>query len=107
MRNKSGRIGLSIDRERFIVEADGEQVILSPIEFRILDLLMSLDGAVASSAQIVHHARCEPSSESKVGALAAQHIRRLRVKIGGFRITTVSRNGYQIHRREHEANNAD
>lgn len=82
MEKKSGRIvidGLVLDTESKTVTVDGEQVRLTPIEYKILELLCRDRGRVFSSEDIY---RSVWNEESVVGdGTIAVHIRHIREKI--------------------------
>ncbi|HIT85379.1 MAG TPA: response regulator transcription factor [Candidatus Ornithomonoglobus intestinigallinarum] len=82
MEKKSGRIvidGLVLDTESKTVTVDGEQVRLTPIEYKILELLCRGRGRVFSSEDIY---RSVWNEESVVGdGTIAVHIRHIREKI--------------------------
>ena len=71
--------GLVLDAEKKTVSVDGEEVWLTPIEFKILHYLMRHMGSVLSVSQIYESVW----EESAVGAdnTVAVHIRRIREKI--------------------------
>lgn len=71
--------GLSIDMERKMVKLDGELVRLTPLEYKILELLMKNRGRVFSLEEIYKYVWNE---ETAVGDNAiAVHIRHIREKI--------------------------
>jgi DNA-binding response OmpR family regulator len=71
--------GLLLDKKSKIVTVDGEEVRLTAIEFKILELLMENRGRVFSIEEIYERVWREPcyNSENTV----AVHIRRIREKI--------------------------
>jgi DNA-binding response OmpR family regulator len=71
--------GLCVDDERKEVLVDGERVKLTPMEYKILLLLMKNQGRVFSTTQIYEHIW----NEDAVGAdnTVAVHIRHIREKI--------------------------
>lgn len=86
--------GISIDRERYIVRCDGEEITLPRKEFALLDLLCSSPGKLVSREEI--YARIW-GSEVVVGDRTIDvHIRKLRQKIGEHRIATVKGVGYRF-----------
>jgi len=82
MEKKSGYFktgGLEVDDDRKTVTLDGEQVVVTPIEYGILKLLTENAGKVFSMEQIYEAVWKEPafSPENTV----AVHVRRIREKI--------------------------
>ena len=73
------RSGLTVDDERKEVTVDGEAVRMTPVEYKILLLLIKSPGRVYSIDQIYEQVWNEPaySPENTV----AVHIRRIREKI--------------------------
>lgn len=71
--------GLILDKKRKIVILDGKEIKVTPIEYRILELLMENKGVVFSIDKIYERAWKEPyyNGENTV----AVHIRRIREKI--------------------------
>jgi len=71
--------GLSLNKNTKMVTVDGEEIRLTPIEYRILELLMENRGRVFSIEEIYEKAWKEPyyNGENTV----AVHIRRIREKI--------------------------
>lgn len=82
MEKKAGKItieGLEIDTEAKTVTVDGEPVRLTPIEYKILELLCRNRGRVFSSEDIYRNVWNE---ESAVGdSTIAVHVRHIREKI--------------------------
>ena len=86
--------GIAIDRERYTVRCDGEEITLPRKEFALLDLLFSSPGKLVSREEI--YARIW-GSEVVVGDRTIDvHIRKLRQKIGEHRIATVKGVGYRF-----------
>ena len=71
--------GLELDNEMKTVTVDGEAVTVTPIEFRILKLLMENPGRVFSMDQIYENVWNEPAYNPE--NTVAVHIRRIREKI--------------------------
>ena len=71
--------GLVIDDEQKAVSLDGEQVVLTPIEYGILKLLTESAGRVFSMEQIYEAVWKEPAYNPE--NTVAVHIRRIREKI--------------------------
>jgi len=71
--------GLSLNKNTKMVTVDGEEIRLTPIEYKILELLMENRGRVFSIEEIYEKAWKEPyyNGENTV----AVHIRRIREKI--------------------------
>ncbi|MBQ3140743.1 MAG: response regulator transcription factor [Clostridia bacterium] len=79
---QSGRIvngRLCLDTQAKEVLVDGESVRLTPIEYKILDLLMSNPGVVFSAEKIYERVWNEPSYSVENTVMV--HIRRIREKI--------------------------
>lgn len=70
---------IAMDREQKIVTVDGENVKLTPTEFKILQLLMENVGTVFSSAQI--YERIWEEDAYATDNIVSVHIRRIREKI--------------------------
>ena len=70
---------IAMDREQKIVTVDGENVKLTPTEFKILQLLMENVGTVFSSAQI--YERIWEEDAYATDNIVSVHIRRTREKI--------------------------
>ncbi|QIB68199.1 response regulator transcription factor [Aminipila butyrica] len=71
--------GLEIDDEQKIVTLDGEQVLVTPIEYGILKLLTESAGRVFSMEQIYEAVWKEPAYNPE--NTVAVHVRRIREKI--------------------------
>jgi len=71
--------GLSLDQEAKEVRLHGEPIRLTPIEYRIVELLMTHAGRVFSIDEIYERAWKEPSYNSE--NTVAVHIRKIREKI--------------------------
>ena len=71
--------GLILDQQEKTLTVDGEYVKLTPIEFKILELLMANQNRVFSIDQIYEQVWNEPSFNSE--NTVAVHIRRIREKI--------------------------
>ncbi len=92
--------GLKIDRERYAVSCDGREIALPRKEFALLELLASEPGRLIPREEI--YARIW-GTEVVVGDRTIDvHIRKLRQKIGGARITTVKGVGYRYEAAEAE-----
>jgi DNA-binding response OmpR family regulator len=71
--------GLTIDQEAKEVAVNGEQVKLTPIEYKIVELLMVNAGRVFSISEIYERVWKEPSYNAE--NTVAVHIRKIREKI--------------------------
>ena len=71
--------GLELDNEEKKVTVDGEEVALTPTEFKIMKLLMENQGRVYSMEQIYENVWNEPAYNPE--NTVAVHIRRIREKI--------------------------
>lgn len=86
--------GISINRERYIVVKDGEELSLPKKEFELLALLMSKPGKVFTRDSILNDVW---GQEIIVGDRTIDvHIRKLREKIGEDHIKTVKGVGYKF-----------
>ena len=73
--------GISVDREKYIVYKEGEELKLPRKEFELLSLLLSKPGKVFERNEILE---CVWGSEVIVGDRTIDvHIRKLREKLGG------------------------
>lgn len=72
--------GLVLNKRMMAVEADGEEVRLTPTEFKILELLMGRPGQVFSIEQIYEQVWSEPGGYGADNTVAV-HVRRIREKI--------------------------
>jgi len=82
MEQKSGQLktgGLELDDELKEVKVDGEVIKLTPIEYRIIKLLMENIGKVFSMEEIYERVWNEPSFS--VENTVAVHVRRIREKL--------------------------
>lgn len=70
---------ITLDKEQKIVTVDGENVKLTPTEFKIMQLLMENVGIVFSSAQI--YERIWEEDAYATDNIVSVHIRRIREKI--------------------------
>ena len=85
---------LQIDRERFLVVKQGEELILPKKEFELLNLLISKPGKVFTREEIFHSVW---GDNIIVGDRTIDvHIRKLREKIGEGYIKTVKGVGYKL-----------
>lgn len=90
---KAADRGIRIDRERYVVIRDGEEIALPRKEFALLDLLSSSPGRLIPREEI--YAKIW-GTEVVVGDRTIDvHIRKLRQKIGDARIVTVKGVGYK------------
>lgn len=90
---KKSAPGITVDRERYMVIRDGEEISLPRKEFALLDLLYSSPGKLIPREEI--YAKIW-GTEVVVGDRTIDvHIRKLRQKIGDERIVTVKGVGYK------------
>jgi two-component system, OmpR family, alkaline phosphatase synthesis response regulator PhoP len=83
---------LKIDREKFLIEVDGKQLILPKKEFELLELLASRPGKVFNREQILSIVW---GNDTIVGERTIDvHIRKLREKLGDSVIRTIKGVGY-------------
>ena len=83
---------LKIDREKFLIEIDGKQLILPKKEFELLELLASRPGKVFNREQILSIVW---GNDTIVGERTIDvHIRKLREKLGDSVIRTIKGVGY-------------
>jgi len=83
-----------IDRERYLISKDGEEMFLPRKEFELLALLMSKPGKVFQRDAIMNSVW---GTDVVVGDRTIDvHIRKLREKIGGPHIVTVKGVGYKF-----------
>ena len=85
--------GISVDREKYIVYKEGEDLKLPRKEFELLSLLLSKPGKVFGRNEILE---CVWGSEVIVGDRTIDvHIRKLREKLGGQYLKTIKGVGYK------------
>ena len=85
---------LKIDRDRYVVVKDGEELNLPKKEFELLALLISVPGKVFTRENILSSVWGE---DVVVGDLTIDvHIRKLREKIGSSHIKTIKGVGYKF-----------
>ena len=90
--------GIKINREKFIVEKEEEQIILPKKEFELLEYLMLSPGKVFNREDIMRNVWCD---ETIVGERTIDvHIRKLREKLGDDYIRTIKGVGYTFEVRE-------
>ncbi len=83
---------IKLDRERFLLIADGREMQLPKKEFELLELLLSKPGKVFTRDQILTNVW---GNETIVGERTIDvHIRKLREKIGDAYIRTIKGVGY-------------
>ena len=88
--------GLTVDRERYTVIRDGQEITLPRKEFALLTLLMSDPGRLFSREEIYSRVWGE---DVVVGDRTIDvHIRKLRQKIGDEHIITVKGVGYKYEK---------
>lgn len=85
--------GISVDREKYIVYKEGEELKLPRKEFELLSLLLSKPGKVFERNEILERVW---GSEVIVGDRTIDvHIRKLREKLGGQYLKTIKGVGYK------------
>lgn len=90
-----GESSLKIDRDKFLIEIDGKQIILPKKEFELLELLASRPGKVFNREQIL---AIVWGNETVVGERTIDvHIRKLREKLGDEYIRTIKGVGYTFN----------
>ena len=88
---------ISVDREKYIVYKEGEELKLPRKEFELLSLLLSKPGKVFERNEILE---CVWGSEVIVGDRTIDvHIRKLREKLGGEYLKTIKGVGYKYEER--------
>jgi two-component system alkaline phosphatase synthesis response regulator PhoP len=86
--------GIVLDRERYLIQKDGENIILPRKEFELMSLLMSKPGKVFQRDEIMNRVW---GAEVVVGDRTIDvHIRKLRKKIGENHIQTIKGVGYKF-----------
>lgn len=88
------RSGLEIDTERMTVHKNAEPVFLTPIEFRLLSLILRAGGRVMTRDKLLEDI-WDMGGQFIDGNTLSVHISRLREKIGAEYIRTVRGVGYQ------------
>jgi two-component system alkaline phosphatase synthesis response regulator PhoP len=89
-----GSYNLSLDRERFILHLDNEDIFLPRKEFELLSLLLTKPGKVFTRSEIFRKVWGE---DIIVGDRTIDvHIRKLREKVGGELIQTIKGVGYKL-----------
>lgn len=86
--------GVSLNRERFLIQKDGETIVLPKKEFELLALLMSKPGKVFLREEILSKVW---GGDVIVGDRTIDvHVRKLREKIGENYIRTIKGVGYKF-----------
>lgn len=86
---------INIDREKYIVETNGDKLVLPKKEFELLELLASKPGKVFTRDQILSIVW---GNHTIVGARTIDvHIRKLREKLGNDYIRTIKGVGYTFN----------
>ncbi|MDG1260846.1 MAG: response regulator transcription factor [Flavobacteriales bacterium] len=92
---KKKKKGISIDKDRYIVLKDGEELSLPKKEFELLSLLMSQPGRVFTRESILSNVW---GNDVVVGDRTIDvHIRKLREKLGDSYFKTVKGVGYKFN----------
>lgn len=90
--NQDNVKGIVINREKFIVQRENEQIILPKKEFELLEFLISKPGKVFNRDEILSRVW---GNETIVGERTIDvHIRKLREKLGDDYIRTIKGVGY-------------
>jgi len=90
-----GESSVKIDREKYMVEIKGNQLVLPKKEFELLELLASRPGKVYNRDQIL---AIVWGNETIVGERTIDvHIRKLREKLGDHYIRTIKGVGYTFN----------
>jgi two-component system alkaline phosphatase synthesis response regulator PhoP len=90
-----GESSVKIDREKYMVEIEGNQLVLPKKEFELLELLASRPGKVYNRDQIL---AIVWGNETIVGERTIDvHIRKLREKLGDHYIRTIKGVGYTFN----------
>ncbi len=90
-----GESSVKIDREKYMVEIEGNQLVLPKKEFELLELLASRPGKVYNRDQIL---AIVWGNETIVGERTIDvHIRKLREKLGDQYIRTIKGVGYTFN----------
>jgi len=90
--SKDAQSSIKIDREKFMVEISGKNLLLPKKEFELLELLASRPGKVYSREQIL---TIVWGNDTVVGERTIDvHIRKLREKLGDDYIRTIKGIGY-------------
>jgi two-component system, OmpR family, alkaline phosphatase synthesis response regulator PhoP len=90
--------GIIINREKFLIEKDGVQILLPKKEFELLEYLMTKPGKVFNRDAILANVW---GDETIVGERTIDvHIRKLREKLGDDYIRTIKGVGYTFEKRE-------
>ncbi len=85
--------GLKINRDKYLIEFNGQETSLPRKEFELLDLLMSRPGSVVKREEILETVW---GTEIVVGDRTIDvHIRKIRSKIGPEKIQTIKGIGYK------------
>lgn len=92
---KKGGKGISIDKDRYVVLKNGEELTLPKKEFELLSLLMSQPGRVFTRESILSNVW---GNDVIVGDRTIDvHIRKLREKLGDHYFKTVKGVGYKFN----------
>lgn len=89
------RHGLLIDPRKLRVHLDGEQVHLTPTEWKLLLLLHAGGGAVVTREELL--TRVWGAGWGNEARVLEVHVQRLRAKIGAEHISTARGFGYRFH----------
>jgi DNA-binding response OmpR family regulator len=89
---------VAIDLDAHIVTLDGAEVTLTPMEYGLLEYLIRRAGMVVTVPDLLRHV-WGSSAEWQDAHTVAEHVRRLRQKLGREWIKTVRGAGYRLERR--------
>ena len=95
------RVGrLTLNAKTFVLEAEGKEVLLTPVEFQLMQHLMKHEGEVFTSERLLRDVWGYPADAGSTDLVRA-HIRNIRSKIepdasAPIYIKTVSRHGYTV-----------
>lgn len=93
--NSAPTADIHIDREKYLVEANGNKIVLPKKEFELLELLASKPGKVFTRDQILSVVW---GDQTIVGSRTIDvHIRKLREKLGNTYIRTIKGVGYTFN----------
>jgi two-component system, OmpR family, phosphate regulon response regulator PhoB len=88
--------GLEVHLERHVVQIDGAEIVLRPLEFRLLVTFLSTPMRLFSRADLLREVwHIDEDAETRT---VDTHIRRLRAKLGGYSdvIETIHGFGYRL-----------
>ncbi len=86
--------GLVLDNVHFTAKKDGENILLTPIEFRLLNMIVSAGGSTVTRNILLQNIWDDSNNFIDDNTLSV-HISRLREKVGASHIVTVRGVGYR------------